>query len=72
MFLLFGAQSANAAYIVVDTGHTPQHLGATGANGRVEYLYNLDMSRDVSEDLIAMDGAKERREYVKLAYAAFK
>jgi len=53
LLLLFGNQSAYAAYIVVDTGHTPQHPGATGANGRVEYLYNLDMSSDVSEDLIA-------------------
>jgi N-acetylmuramoyl-L-alanine amidase len=52
LLLLFGAQHANAAYIVVDTGHTPQHPGAMGANGRVEYLYNLDMSNAVAEDLI--------------------
>ena len=53
LLLIVGIQHANAAYIVVDTGHTPQHPGAMGANGRVEYLYNLDMSKAVAEDLIA-------------------
>lgn len=52
LLLIVGIQHANAAYIVVDTGHTPQHPGAMSANGRVEYLYNLDMSNAVAEDLI--------------------
>ncbi len=45
-------QFANAEYIAVDTGHTPLHPGATGAIGRVEYLYNLDMSNMLAKDLI--------------------
>lgn len=40
-----------AADIVVDTGHTPGKPGATAANGRVEYLYNKDMSNAVSQNL---------------------
>ncbi|TCV90687.1 N-acetylmuramoyl-L-alanine amidase family protein [Sulfurirhabdus autotrophica] len=53
LLILLAVQIASAAYIVVDTGHTPQHPGAMGANGRVEYLYNLDMSNAVAEDLTA-------------------
>lgn len=49
----FAIQHVNAEYILVDTGHTPLHLGATGASGRVEYLYNLDMSNVLAKDLIA-------------------
>ncbi len=37
--------------IVVDTGHTPAHPGATGASGRVEYRYNLDLSAAVAAEL---------------------
>lgn len=37
-------EPASGRYIVVDTGHTPAHPGSTGASGRVEYLYNLDLS----------------------------
>jgi N-acetylmuramoyl-L-alanine amidase len=48
------ATSANAAHIIVDTGHTPLHPGATGASGRVEYLYNLDLSGAVANDLTAL------------------
>jgi N-acetylmuramoyl-L-alanine amidase len=48
-----GAVPCEAAYIVVDTGHTPQRPGATGASGRVEYLYNLDLSAAVAQDLQA-------------------
>jgi len=44
---------AQAAHIVVDTGHTPNRPGATGASGRVEYLYNLDVSNLVAADLRA-------------------
>jgi len=40
-------------HIVIDTGHTPQHPGATGASGRVEYQYNLDLSTAVSDRLVA-------------------
>lgn len=47
----FVIQSAHAEYIVVDTGHTPLHAGATAASGRVEYLYNLDMSSALAKDL---------------------
>jgi N-acetylmuramoyl-L-alanine amidase len=43
----------SAEYIAVDTGHTPLHPGATGASGRVEYLYNLEMSNELAKDLIA-------------------
>ncbi|MGU7772947.1 N-acetylmuramoyl-L-alanine amidase family protein [Burkholderia sp. MR1-5-21] len=42
---------AHSPYIVVDTGHTPAHPGATGASGRVEYLYNLDLSAAVAKRL---------------------
>ncbi|MCH1993663.1 N-acetylmuramoyl-L-alanine amidase, partial [Achromobacter xylosoxidans] len=44
---------AQAAHVVVDTGHTPRQPGATGASGRVEYLYNLDLSGAVAADLQA-------------------
>ncbi|WMD19462.1 N-acetylmuramoyl-L-alanine amidase [Achromobacter seleniivolatilans] len=61
------ALPAHAAHIVVDTGHTVQRPGATGASGRVEYLYNLDVSNLVAADLraagdrvtqVAADGAE--------------
>ena len=48
------ALSAQAAYVVVDTGHTPKQPGATGASGRVEYQYNLDLSGAVATDLLAL------------------
>lgn len=41
------------SHIVVDTGHTPQRPGATGASGRVEYLYNLDLSTAIADRLVA-------------------
>jgi N-acetylmuramoyl-L-alanine amidase len=44
-------QSVYAEYIAVDTGHTPLHSGAVGASGRVEYLYNLEMSNALAKDL---------------------
>lgn len=47
------ASPAAAPAIVVDTGHTPAHPGATGASGRVEYRYNLDLSAAVAADLAA-------------------
>lgn len=50
---LFAFQHVNAEYIAVDTGHTLLHPGATGASGRVEYLYNLDMSSALTKDLTA-------------------
>ena len=53
--LALDASSAQAAHIVVDTGHTPQHSGATGASGRVEYLYNLDLSTAVARNLVALN-----------------
>lgn len=43
--------TAHAASIIVDTGHTPQHPGATAASGRTEYYYNLDMSTAVAAAL---------------------
>lgn len=55
MGAMLGTASAQAAYIVVDTGHTPQRPGATGASGRVEYLYNLDLSNAVARDLAALN-----------------
>ena len=51
--LLLAIQYAHADFIVVDTGHTPLHPGATGASGRVEYLYNLDMSTALAKNLTA-------------------
>jgi N-acetylmuramoyl-L-alanine amidase len=42
-----------AAIIVVDTGHTPKHPGATSPAGRVEYEYNLVLSAAVSRALEA-------------------
>ncbi|WP_179402209.1 N-acetylmuramoyl-L-alanine amidase family protein [Burkholderia guangdongensis] len=47
------AGARHAPYVVVDTGHTPAHPGATGASGRVEYLYNLDLSAAVAQRLRA-------------------
>lgn len=49
----FAIQNVQAGYIAVDTGHTPLHAGATGASGRVEYLYNLDMSTALAKNLTA-------------------
>lgn len=45
--------TTHAASIIVDAGHTPAHPGATGASGRVEHLYNLDLSKAVVFDLAA-------------------
>lgn len=50
---LFYIATCHAAWIVVDAGHTPAHPGATGASGRVEHLYNLDLSKAVADDLEA-------------------
>jgi N-acetylmuramoyl-L-alanine amidase len=53
---LLGACAAlpcSAAYVVIDTGHTPQRPGATGASGRVEYQYNLALSSAVVQNLQA-------------------
>ncbi|MDR1849329.1 MAG: N-acetylmuramoyl-L-alanine amidase [Zoogloeaceae bacterium] len=58
--LMLGALSAQAAHIVVDTGHTPQLPGAMGASGRAEYLYNLDFSAAVSRDLVALNNRVTR------------
>jgi N-acetylmuramoyl-L-alanine amidase len=58
--ILVCAQHAHAAYVVVDTGHTRNHPGATGANGRVEYLYNLEASNALVENLVA-DGHRVLR-----------
>ncbi|WP_116141771.1 N-acetylmuramoyl-L-alanine amidase family protein [Trinickia diaoshuihuensis] len=49
----FCVATCNAAWVVVDAGHTPAHPGATGASGRVEHLYNLDLSKAVTDDLQA-------------------
>jgi len=51
--VLLAGSPAQAAHIVVDTGHTLSRPGATGASGRVEYLYNLDVSNLVAADLRA-------------------
>jgi N-acetylmuramoyl-L-alanine amidase len=47
------AAPCHAAWVIVDAGHTPAHPGATGASGRVEHLYNLDLSAVVAGDLQA-------------------
>lgn len=54
LLALVSAGPVLAAHIVVDTGHTPKRPGATGASGRVEYLYNLDLSAAVAQDLTAL------------------
>ena len=54
------ALSAQAGYVVVDTGHTPARPGATGASGRVEYQYNLVLSGAVAARLTAL-GERVRR-----------
>ncbi|WP_233217428.1 N-acetylmuramoyl-L-alanine amidase [Trinickia dabaoshanensis] len=54
VLLLLGvlcAATCHAAWVIVDAGHTPAHPGATGASGRVEHLYNLDLSKAVTADL---------------------
>jgi len=43
--------AAQPAHVVVDTGHTPKRPGATGASGRVEYLYNLDLTNAIAREL---------------------
>jgi N-acetylmuramoyl-L-alanine amidase len=43
--------SAQAASVVVDTGHTPLHPGAHGPDGLPEYQFNLRLSGAVSEHL---------------------
>ena len=48
---------SQAAYVVVDTGHTPEHPGATGASGRVEHLYNLDLNAAVAHTSLLMTTA---------------
>ncbi|MEJ8796181.1 N-acetylmuramoyl-L-alanine amidase [Trinickia caryophylli] len=52
-FSLLSVTTCRAAWVVVDAGHTPSHPGATGASGRVEHLYNLDLSKAVANDLQA-------------------
>ncbi|QVN23843.1 N-acetylmuramoyl-L-alanine amidase [Burkholderia pyrrocinia] len=47
------ALPCQSAYIVVDTGHTPQHPGATSATSRTEYSYNLELSTAIVRDLQA-------------------
>lgn len=54
LFLLLLTLPAQAAHIAVDTGHTPQRPGATGASGRMEYQYNLDLSSALTTELLAM------------------
>ncbi len=54
LLLALGTGVAQAAHMVVDTGHTPSQPGATGASGRVEYQYNLDLSGAVATDLLAL------------------
>ncbi|KWE43541.1 cell wall hydrolase [Burkholderia ubonensis] len=54
------AANAQAPYIVIDTGHTLARPGSTGASGRVEYLYNLDLSSAVARRL-GNDGARVLR-----------
>src|SRR5690348_9761748 len=51
MLGLLCAMPCQAAWVIVDAGHTPAHPGATGASGRVEHLYNLDLSKVVTGDL---------------------
>jgi N-acetylmuramoyl-L-alanine amidase len=58
--LVLCAAPCHAAWIIVDAGHTPAHPGATGASGRVEHLYNLDLSAAVTHDLQA-DGERVTR-----------
>lgn len=51
---LFCATTAcHAAWVIVDAGHTQAHPGATAASGRVEHLFNLDLSKAVADDLKA-------------------
>ena len=51
--LALSAIPCHAVSVIVDAGHTPAHPGATGASGRVEHLYNLDLSAAVARDLQA-------------------
>ncbi|KTB95719.1 N-acetylmuramoyl-L-alanine amidase family protein [Pseudomonas syringae] len=47
------ASPCYADWVIVDAGHTRAHPGATGASGRVEHLYNLDLSSAVARNLQA-------------------
>ncbi|MGF6241214.1 N-acetylmuramoyl-L-alanine amidase [Paraburkholderia sp. GAS38] len=51
--LALSAIPCHAVSVIVDAGHTPARPGATGASGRVEHLYNLDLSAAVARDLQA-------------------
>jgi len=53
--LALAALPAQAARVAVDTGHMPQKPGATGVSGRVEYLYNLDLSDAITRALTALN-----------------
>ena len=48
----FFSLAANAANMAVDTGHTPLRPGATGASGKVEYLYNLQFTDALARELV--------------------
>ena len=59
-FVLCASPCYATDWVIVDAGHTPAHPGATGASGRVEHLYNLDLSAAVARDLEA-DGDRVTR-----------
>lgn len=46
-------QAAQAAYVVVDTGHMRAHPGAVSPGGKVEYDYNLQVSDALAAALAA-------------------
>jgi N-acetylmuramoyl-L-alanine amidase len=52
---MFDVSPVRAAHVVVDVGHTPKSPGATGASGRVEYLYNLDLGVTLAHTLVALN-----------------
>ncbi|CAM5179561.1 hypothetical protein CDEN61S_02826 [Castellaniella denitrificans] len=58
------AGPVHAAHILVDAGHGPEHPGATGASGRVEYLYNRDLAAALARALAAQGDRTTRVEGV--------
>ena len=56
------ALPARAAHVLVDVGHAPERPGATGANGRPEYLYNRELGAALARALAALGERTTRAE----------
>lgn len=50
--LLLSAARADAATVVLDTGHTLNRPGSVGPSGQVEYTFNLRLSSSIYDSLL--------------------